>query len=60
MRELLLSEILTPEEVVAEYNAVTIDEVRELADTLFQQERLNLAIVGPYESDARFRTLLGA
>jgi hypothetical protein len=49
-----------PEEVVAEYNAVTIEEVRALADMLFQQERLNLAIVGPYENDARFRALLGA
>jgi predicted Zn-dependent peptidase len=59
MRELLLGEVLTPEEVVAEYNAVTIDDVRELADTLFRQELLNLAIVGPYESDTRFRALLG-
>ena len=60
MRELLLGEILAPEEVVGEYNAVTIDDVHALADDLFQQERLNLAIVGPYESDTRFRTLLGA
>jgi predicted Zn-dependent peptidase len=60
MRELLLREILTPEEVVTEYNAVTIEDVRALADMLFKQECLNLAIVGPYENDARFRALLGA
>lgn len=60
MRELLLGDILTPEQVVAEYSAVTIDEVRALADDLFQPERLNLAIVGPYESDARFRSIIGA
>ena len=60
MRELLLGDILTPEEVVAEYNAVTIDAVRALADELFRPERLNLAIVGPHESDARFRALIGA
>lgn len=60
MRELLLGDILTPEQVVTEYNAVTIDEVQALASELFLPERLNLAIVGPYEDDTRFRALMGA
>lgn len=60
MRELLLGDILTPEEVVAEYNAVTIEDVQALASELFLPERLNLAIVGPYEDDTRFRALIGA
>jgi predicted Zn-dependent peptidase len=59
MRELLLGDILTPEEVVAHYNAVTIEDVQALASELFLPERLNLAIVGPYEDDRRFRALLG-
>ncbi len=60
MRELLLGDILTPEEVVAHYNAVTIEDVQALASELFLPERLNLAIVGPYEDDSRFRALIGA
>lgn len=60
MRELLLGDILTPEDVVAHYNAVTIEEVHALASELFLPGRLNLAIVGPYEDDSRFRTLIGA
>jgi predicted Zn-dependent peptidase len=60
MRELLLGDILTPEEVVAHYNAVTIEDVHALASELFLPERLNLAIVGPYEDDSRFRSILGA
>ena len=60
MRELLLGDILTPEDVVAHYNAVTIEDVQALASELFLPERLNLAIVGPYEDDSRFRALLGA
>lgn len=58
MRELLLGDILTPEEVVAEYNAVTIEDVHALASELFLPERLNLAVVGPYEDDTRFRALI--
>ncbi len=60
MRELLLGDILTPEDVVAHYNAVTIEDVQALACDLFLPERLNLAIVGPYEDDSRFRQLIGA
>ncbi len=60
MRELLLGDILTPEDVVAHYNAVTIDDVQALAGELFLPERLNLAIVGPYEDDTRFRSIIGA
>ncbi len=60
MRELLLGDILTPEDVVAHYNAVTIEDVQALARDLFLPERLNLAIVGPYEDDRRFRALIGA
>jgi predicted Zn-dependent peptidase len=60
MRELLLGDILTPEDVVAHYNAVTIEDVQALACDLFLPERLNLAIVGPYEDDSRFRALIGA
>jgi len=58
MRELLLGDILTPEDVVAHYNAVTIEDVQALARDLFLPERLNLAIVGPYEDDSRFRALI--
>jgi predicted Zn-dependent peptidase len=38
---------------------VTIEDVQALASELFLPERLNLAIVGPYEDDRRFRALLG-
>ncbi len=60
MRELLLGDILTPEDVVAHYNAVTIEDVQALACDLFLPERLNLAIVGPYKNDTGFRALIGA
>jgi len=59
-RELLMGDVLTPEEVVAEYNRVTLDDVHDLARELFLPERLSLAVVGPYEDDGPFRALLGA
>ena len=57
-RELLLGSVAAPEEVVAEYERVTLDDVQDLAAEIFRPERYNLAVVGPYEDDAPFRRLL--
>ncbi len=58
-QELLMDRIMTVEEVVAQIEAVTADQVLELAQELFQHDRLRLAVVGPYkDEDDRFRELL--
>jgi predicted Zn-dependent peptidase len=46
-QELLGPEVLGPEESVTHLEAVKPAEIQRLAQTLFQEERLNLAIVGP-------------
>jgi len=51
-------EILTPEQAVAKMDAVTRDDVQRLAGQLFQPENLNLAVIGPYEDEEAFRSLL--
>ncbi len=60
VRELLLGEILAPEEVVAKYEAVTIKDVQALANELYVPEHFNLAVVGPYDDEAVFGRLIGA
>jgi predicted Zn-dependent peptidase len=40
----------TPEEVTAHFEAVTIDDVTEVARTTFRDEHLRFAAVGPFES----------
>ncbi len=57
-QELMYGEILTPEQVMARVDAVTREDVQELAVELVRPELLNLAIIGPYEDDAPFRSLL--
>lgn len=57
-QEATYGEIKTPEEVMARIEAVTAEEVQELAQELFRPERMSLALIGPY-SDARpFTNLL--
>lgn len=57
-QELFLKEVLTPEEVFKKIDAVSIDEVVKEAKKLFKPERLNLALIGPYKDESRFRKLL--
>ena len=47
----------TPEEVVRKIRAVTSEDVREVARTLFRRNRLNFALVGPFKQ-GEFGSLL--
>jgi predicted Zn-dependent peptidase len=55
---LFLKEILSPEEVYKKIDAVTIDEVIYEAKRLFNPNRLNLAIIGPFKNKEKFVQLL--
>lgn len=57
-QELFSDKVLTPEEVFKMVDKVTMDEVNAEAKRLFVPERLNLAIIGPYESDEKFKKIV--
>jgi len=59
-QEMLKGKIETPEELMKKVDAVTAEEIREVARELFTSETLNLAVVGPYARDdeATFLSLL--
>jgi predicted Zn-dependent peptidase len=47
-QELLGSEVLDPEDVLAYYDALPATDLQRIAQTVFVPERLNLAVVGPH------------
>jgi predicted Zn-dependent peptidase len=57
-QELLLNRIYTLEEVVAQIDAVKHDDLMRVAATTFPRASLNLAVIGPFDSEARFSRLL--
>ena len=57
-QELLEGNILTVEEVLELIDAVTAEEVQRVAQDLLVQGRLNLAVVGSFPEEDRFRELL--
>ncbi len=50
-QELLRREILTPEEKFEKLNRVTAEDIWEAANDIFQDRKLNLAIIGPVEEN---------
>jgi predicted Zn-dependent peptidase len=57
-QELLWGEVKTPEEIVKAIDAVTVEDLQRLAESLLEPAKLNLAVVGPYRSEGRFQSLL--
>ena len=47
-QELLGPDLLEPEDVVAQMEAVQAADIQRIAGFVFQQNRLNLAVVGPF------------
>ncbi|HUO75793.1 MAG TPA: pitrilysin family protein [Candidatus Paceibacterota bacterium] len=50
--------IVTPEEELAKIVAVTRDDIRAVANALFTDDRLNLAIIGPRVQEEKFADML--
>ena len=57
-QELLLGEVKSVDDVIAAYDAVEIDQLKAIANRLIDEEKLVLAVVGPFDSEDIFRPLL--
>ncbi len=57
-QEMLIGRVRTVDEVVERLDAVTTSDIERVATNLIHEDRLNLAVVGPYRSDRRFRNIL--
>lgn len=55
---LLEKKIRTPEKAVELFDKVTPEDIQRVAKDIFQSKNLNLAIIGPYKDETRFKKLL--
>jgi predicted Zn-dependent peptidase len=58
--EVLEGTLREPDEVVAGIDAVTIEDVQRVAQDVIREDRLNFALIGPFDDPARFEKLLAA
>jgi predicted Zn-dependent peptidase len=57
-REVLEGQATEPEEVLAEIDKVTADDVQRVAQDVIGRNGLNLALIGPFDDAERFEKLL--
>lgn len=57
--ELFQDRVADPDEIIAAYDAVTPEDVRALAEELFDFERASLSAVGRVRSEEEYRALIG-
>jgi len=59
-QEMFWGKIDDPDKVVSDIEKVTKKDIKKLANDIFKRENLNLAIVGPFKEDIKFKELLEA
>ena len=57
-QEILQKTLLPPDELVDRIKKTTAEEVRAVARSVFKNEGLNLAVIGPYRTSAAFKKIL--
>jgi predicted Zn-dependent peptidase len=57
-REVLENEILDPEEILAELDKVTLEDVQRVAQDVIRDDGFKLALIGPFDDADRFEKLL--
>ena len=50
--------ITTPEEAFKRVDAVTAKDIMKIANELFQEKNMSLAVIGPYKDDKKFKGLM--
>lgn len=58
-QELLSGRIQTVGEIIAQVNAVTIEDVQRISQSVFDPAQLRMAVVGPVKDEQRLGSLLG-
>jgi len=55
---LLEGKIETPDEIFEKIEKVTVSDIERVANRIFDQNKINLAVIGPYEDEKRFLELI--
>jgi len=55
LQEVLTKKVFPPEEVAKKIEAVSADDIMRVAKEIFKNERLNMALIGPYKEDTEFK-----
>jgi len=58
LQSLLEEKIRDPQEILKLIDKVTAEDIQRVAKDIFKTEKLNLAVIGPYKDEEKFKKLL--
>lgn len=58
INQILKGKIDSPQQEIEKIKKVTVNDIKEIAKKIFVDEKLNLAIIGPYKDKERFEKIL--
>ena len=56
--EILENRVKTPEEMMKKIDRVKKEDIQRVADDVFREAKLNLAVIGPFQDGQKFKNLL--
>jgi predicted Zn-dependent peptidase len=57
-QEIITKQIITPQELAKKIQAVKAEEIMEVAKDIFKNNKLNLALIGPFKDKETFEKIL--
>ena len=57
-RRKLHGQAKSPDEIIKIIEGVTVDDLQRVADDLFTEDKMKLAVIGPYSDSSRFEALM--
>ncbi len=57
-QEVLTKKLMAPEEIVKKIQQVKAEEIMAVANDIFQNQKLNLAVIGPFKEKEKFEAIL--
>lgn len=57
-QDILTKKIILPKEIAEKIQAVKAEEIHEVAKDIFQNNKLNLAVIGPFDDKEQFEKIL--
>jgi predicted Zn-dependent peptidase len=57
-QEIITGKVVPLDEIIKKIKAVTAKEIQAVAKFIFENSKLNLAVIGPYKEEARFKKIL--
>jgi len=58
-REVVEGEAMEPDRMLGALDSVTVEDVQRVGRDLIERNRMNLAVIGPFDDEDRFRSALG-